>query len=76
MRGVSAIHRKYPKDPLSISKLPLPVPLKPESRRTPEVDPNHPLYGFFRKDKDTSLPTPEEDHMHGMKFIEESYLRH
>lgn len=59
-RGVSAIHRKYPKDPLSVSKVPLPEPATLEEQRPVAVDSDHGLYGFFAKDG-KGLPTPEED---------------
>ena len=64
-RGVSAIHRRYPKDPLSVSKLPLPKPVDPEEMQPVIVDSDHGLYGFFRKDK-AVLSTPQEDLQHGM----------
>lgn len=62
-RGVSAIHRRYPKDPLSVSKVPLPEPEAAEEKRAETVDVDHGLYGFFRDGK--VLPTPEEDYRHG-----------
>lgn len=68
-RGVSAIHRKYPKDPLSVSKVPLPQPVAPEEERPVIVDSDHGLYGFFAEGEGTEgaivLPTPENDHKHG-----------
>jgi len=64
-RGVSAIHRKYPKPPLSISKVPLPEPvLDSKTKSAVQVDQDHGLYGFFMTGKKV-LPTPEEDHKHG-----------
>ena len=66
-RGVSAIHRKYPKDPLSVSKVPLPEPAAPEEKRPVTVDSDHGLYGFFAKGGKV-LPTPEEDVEHGTEF--------
>ena len=62
-RGVSAIHRRYPKDPLSVSKVPLPEPEAAEEKRAEMVDTGHGLYGFFRDGK--VLPAPEEDYRHG-----------
>lgn len=65
-RGVSAIHRQPKKDiQISVSKFPLPEPVLDASKRTAaKVDPDHGLWGFFRDKK--ALPTPEEDHKHGL----------
>ncbi|KAF8429532.1 50S ribosomal protein L4 [Tirmania nivea] len=73
-RGVSAIHRKYPKDPLSVSKVPLPEPVAPEEKRPVTVDSDHGLYGFFTKGGKV-LPTPEEDVEHGRAWSVEELRR-
>lgn len=71
-RGVSAIHRRYPKFPLSVANVPLPEPTaQSKDKRTIDVDPNHGLFGFFKKGDNDSvvvLPTPEEDHAHGTSY--------
>ncbi|KAL7269660.1 54S ribosomal protein L4 mitochondrial [Rhizina undulata] len=73
-RGVSAIHRRGQKEPLSVSKMPLPEPvLDPTKHTKVEVDEDHGLWGFFHKKK--ALPTPEEDHQHGRAWTVEE-LRH
>ncbi|KAH8804843.1 54S ribosomal protein L4, mitochondrial [Xylogone sp. PMI_703] len=64
-RGVSTQRRTGPKEPLSVSKSPLPVPvLDPAKRSKVEVDPNHGLWQFFHS-KDKPMNTPEEDDSHG-----------
>jgi len=64
-RGVSALRRTGLRQPLSVSKEPLPVPQLDSSKRSkPIVDENHGLWGFFNKKK-ACLPTPEEDYAHG-----------
>ncbi|KAI5783879.1 mitochondrial 39-S ribosomal protein L47 (MRP-L47)-domain-containing protein [Peziza echinospora] len=74
-RGVSAIHRKYPKPPLSISKFPLPEPvLDSKTKSAVQVDQEHGLYGFFMAGKKV-LPTPEEDHKHGRAWSVEELRR-
>ncbi|KAF8464034.1 mitochondrial 39-S ribosomal protein L47 (MRP-L47)-domain-containing protein [Kalaharituber pfeilii] len=72
-RGVSAIHRKYPKQPLSVAKVALPQPADVVDTRI-DIDPDHGLYGFF-KAKDTVLPTPEDDHKHGRAWSVEELRR-
>ena len=68
-RGVSALRRKMPFKPLSISPivrtegLPKPV-LDPKRRAKVEVDPNHGLYGFFNQEKKL-LTKPEVEGGHG-----------
>ncbi|KAI9871296.1 MAG: 54S ribosomal protein L4 mitochondrial [Pleopsidium flavum] len=74
-RGVSAIRRTGPRQPLSVSKEPLPQPvLDPKKRGKVKVDENHGLWEFFNKDK-KPLSTPEEDHAHGRAWSVEE-LRH
>lgn len=67
-RGVSAVRRTGLRQPLSVSKEPLPEPVLDRSKRTPvDVDPNHGLWGFFGAEK-KALQTPEEDFAHGMEY--------
>ncbi|PGG99335.1 54S ribosomal protein L4, mitochondrial [Blastomyces parvus] len=63
-RGVSAIHRTGPRQPLSVSKYPLPRPVKPKDQEKRPSNPNHGLWGFFGPDRKPVL-TPEEEHAHG-----------
>ena len=66
-RGISAVRRTGLRQPLSVSKEPLPEPVLDRSKRTPvDVDPNHGLWGFFGAEK-KALQTPEEDFAHGVK---------
>lgn len=61
-RGVSSIYRSGPREPLSMSDIPLPRPVdfKPEVK----VDENHGLWGFFPA-PGKLLYTPEETEKHG-----------
>lgn len=64
-RGVSALRRTGVRQPLSVSKEPLPQPvLDPKKRDTVEVDKDHGLWEFFNPDR-TALSTPEQDNAHG-----------
>lgn len=59
-RGVSALRRTGLRRRVEMSKQPLPQPvLDPKKRSKVTVDPDHPLWGFFREDK-KALNTPEE----------------
>ncbi|KAI9798783.1 MAG: 54S ribosomal protein L4 mitochondrial [Piccolia ochrophora] len=70
-RGVSAVRRTGPRQPLSVSKEPLPQPvLDPKQRSRAEVDENHGLWQFFGKDR-KPLSTPEEDYAHGRPWTVE-----
>ncbi|KAI9883725.1 MAG: 54S ribosomal protein L4 mitochondrial [Watsoniomyces obsoletus] len=70
-RGVSALNRSGPRQPLSVSKEPLPQPvLDPSKRAKFETDENHGLWGFFNKER-KALSTPEEDHAHGRSWAVE-----
>lgn len=69
-RGVSPIRRTGLREPLSVSKYPLPKPvLDPKKRTSVVVDENHGLWGFFNKEK-TALATPEEDFAHGRSTLD------
>lgn len=61
-RGVSSIYRSGPREPLSMSDVPLPRPVdfKPEVK----LDENHGLWGFFPA-PGKLLYTPEETEKHG-----------
>jgi len=64
-RGVSPMRRQTQKESLGAKKYGIPEPeLDPEKHTEVEVDAEHGLWGFFR-DK-TALPTPEDDHRHGI----------
>lgn len=62
IRGVSALKRSGPREPLSVSwdKLPKPADYKPEVK----TDPDHPLWAFFPK-QGKLINTPQEDQAHG-----------
>ena len=65
-RGVSAIRRTGLRQPLSVSKYPLPKPvLDPAKRSKPTGDADHGLWGFFNDEK-TALATPKDDFAHGL----------
>lgn len=64
-RGVSALRRTGLRQPVSISKEPLPQPvLDPSKRSKVAVDETHGLWGFFNSDK-AALATPEQEASHG-----------
>jgi len=64
-RGVSTQRRTGPRQPLSVSKNPVPVPVRDESERSKlEVDENHGLYEFFYS-KDKTFQGHEQDKEHG-----------
>jgi len=74
-RGVSTIRRTGPRQPLSVSKTPLPKPvLDPKERSKIEVDDDHGLWGFFHS-KDKPLNTPEEDGEHGRAWTVDELRR-
>lgn len=66
-RGVSALRRTGLRQPLSVSKEPLPQPVLDASKRSSiKVDETHGLWGFFNKEK-AAIATPEQDAAHGME---------
>jgi large subunit ribosomal protein L47 len=70
-RGVSSIRRTGPRQPLSVSSLPLPVPVLDASKRSKiEVDPSHGLWDFFHS-PEKPISTPEEDKAHGRHWTVE-----
>jgi large subunit ribosomal protein L47 len=70
-RGESTKRRTGLRNPVSVSKVPLPKPISPTTTRSAyEVDPNHGLYQFFHS-KDKALNTPEEDAEHGRNWTVE-----
>jgi large subunit ribosomal protein L47 len=74
-RGVSTVRRTGPRQPLSVSKVPLPKPvLDPAMRSRVKVDPDHGLWEFFHS-KEKPMNTPEEDNEHGRSWSVEE-LRH
>ena len=65
-RGVSALRGTGLRQPVSMSKYPLPEPQLERTKKTPETtDADHGLWGFFGPEK-KALATPEEDYAHGM----------
>jgi len=74
-RGVSALRRTGLRNPVSMSKEPLPQPvLDPARRSKVKVDDNHGLWGFFNPEK-TALATPVMEAAHGRPWSVEE-LRH
>jgi large subunit ribosomal protein L47 len=70
-RGVSTIRRTGLRQPLSVSKTPLPKPvLDPSKRSKVDVDEDHGLWEFFHS-KDKPMNTPEEDSDHGRYWCAE-----
>ena len=70
-RGVSTARRTGPRQPLSVSKTPLPKPVLDASKRSKiEVDENHGLWEFFHS-KEKPMNTPEEDFEHGRPWCVE-----
>jgi large subunit ribosomal protein L47 len=64
-RGVSTVKRSGLRQPVSISKTALPLPITDPSKKSKiEVDPDHGLWGFFHL-KEKPFNTPEEDDAHG-----------
>jgi large subunit ribosomal protein L47 len=70
-RGVSTARRTGLRQPLSVSKTPLPKPvLNPSKRSKVEVDEDHGLWEFFHS-KEKPMNTPEEDSEHGRPWCVE-----
>ncbi|KAI9804507.1 MAG: hypothetical protein M1825_001406 [Sarcosagium campestre] len=70
-RGVSALRRTGPRQPLSVSKDPLPQPvLDPKKKTKIPVDEDHGLWQFFDKER-KAISTPTEDHAHGRPWTVE-----
>lgn len=70
-RGVSTARRTGLRQPLSVSKTPLPKPvLDPSKRSKVEVDEDHGLWDFFHS-KEKPMNTPEEDDDHGRPWCVE-----
>lgn len=70
-RGVSTQRRTGLRQPVSVSKNPLPQPvLDPKKRSKVQVDENHGLWDFFHN-KDKPMNTPEEDFAHGRPWSAE-----
>ena len=70
-RGVSTVRRTGLRQPLSVSKTPLPKPvLDPSKRSRVEVDEDHGLWDFFHS-KEKPMNTPEEDFEHGRPWCVE-----
>ncbi len=70
-RGVSTTRRTGLRQPLSVSKTPLPKPvLDPSKRSKVEVDDDHGLWEFFHS-KEKPMNTPEEDYEHGRAWCVE-----
>ncbi|KAI6785108.1 54S ribosomal protein L4-like protein [Emericellopsis cladophorae] len=71
-RGVSSIYRSGPREPLSMSDIPLPRPR--EFTPKVEVDKDHGLWGFFPR-PGTCLMTPEETEKYGRSWTAEELRR-
>ncbi|KAE9363444.1 54S ribosomal protein L4, mitochondrial [Stipitochalara longipes BDJ] len=70
-RGVSTARRTGLRQPLSVSKTPLPRPvLDPAKRSKVEVDEDHGLWEFFHS-KEKPMNTPEQDTEHGRPWCVE-----
>lgn len=72
-RGVSSLYRSGPREPLSMSGIPLPRPrgdFKPQVK----VDDSHGLWGFFPKPGQL-LYTPEDTEKHGRAWRVEELRR-
>ncbi|KAL8985516.1 MAG: hypothetical protein Q9177_004414 [Variospora cf. flavescens] len=70
-RGVSALRRTGLRRRVEMSRQPLPQPvLDPKKRSKVTVDPDHPLWGFFRENK-KALNTPEEADAFGRPWVVE-----
>lgn len=71
-RGVSSLYRSGPREPLSMSNMPLPKPVdfKPKI----EVDEGHGLWGFFPAPGKLLL-TPKETEEHGRAWTVEELRR-
>lgn len=70
-RGVSTARRTGLRQPVSVSKTPLPQPVLDASRRSKiQVDEDHGLWEFFHS-KDKPMNTPEEDYEHGRPWCVE-----
>lgn len=70
-RGVSTQRRSGLRQPVSVSKTPLPKPvLNPDKHAAIEVDEDHGLWEFFHN-KDKPMNTPEEDYAHGRSWCVE-----
>ncbi|KAM0563280.1 hypothetical protein ACHAPJ_000998 [Fusarium lateritium] len=61
-RGVSSLYRSGPREPLSMSNIPLPKPR--EFKPKVDTDPEHGLWGFFPA-QGKVLATPKETEEHG-----------
>lgn len=61
-RGVSSLYGSGPREPLSMSNIPLPKPRQFKPRI--KVDPDHGLWGFFPA-QGKALATPKETEEHG-----------
>lgn len=70
-RGVSTRRRTGLRQPLSVSKTPLPQPVLDPARRSKyEVPEDHELWGFFHS-KEKAINTPEEDYAFGRSWTVE-----
>ncbi|TVY29529.1 54S ribosomal protein, mitochondrial [Lachnellula hyalina] len=68
LRGVSTQRHTGLRQPVSISKAPLPKPvLDPKKRSQAQVDKDHGLWEFFHS-RDKPMNTPEEDNAHGRSW--------
>lgn len=71
-RGVSSLYRSGPREPLSMSSIPLPRPR--EFKPVVKVDPKHGLWGFF-PEAGKVLWSPKETEEHGRAWTVEELRR-
>ena len=72
-RGVSSLYRSGPREPLSMSKVPLPKP-RAQYKPTVETNEKHGLWGFFPEPKKL-MYTPKEMEEHGRAWTIEELRR-
>lgn len=72
-RGVSSLYRSGPREPLSVSNMPLPKPRGDFKPKVP-VDESHGLWGFFPA-PGKALWTPAETEEHGRAWTVEELRR-
>lgn len=72
-RGLSAMRRTGPRNPLSVG-FELPRPVDPSEFPAIKTDPNHGLWEFFHE-KGKALNTPQEDREHGRAWKVEELRR-
>lgn len=72
-RGVSSLYRSGPREPLSMSQVPLPKP-RTDFKRSATLDESHGLWGFFPA-PNKLMWTPKEMEQHGRAWTVEELRR-